>query len=353
MIQSLQNALTQAVLQSPGPLLLCNHSLEVLAYSQSFYKSLGFFNDDIHSLFDSNTLARIRRCGKTNKALRCKTKNLPFQLQMSINWIGSDADALMLGIVEKNYIHPAVDSIALAYSCAERLQFNLKALANRFDAFRDNSDQMQDQLDMMQLQIKALERDYDNLYDCMNILTDTLLLKRMDIALSYIVRQTLSRTRNYAHTHNIRILCNMPKTPIMIHCDLKHMVRAIGDCLYNILHFSQQDHHIQINITEQTHFCTIEMINPLFKIPDIGIGNLFTRHTILPTADDHAGLYFANTILNKHNGKLEFDNSPRYGYRLILTIPKSSVTTIQFNDIDDSALLSQIDRYLDRSFFDL
>ncbi len=349
MIHNQQNELIQTVRQSQSPLLLCDHSLQVLAYSQSFYKSLGFFNDDIHSLFDSNTLSRIRRSGKTNKPIRCKTKALPFQLQVSINWIGNEADALMLGIVEKNYIHPAVDSIALAYSCMERSQFSLKALSSRFGAFNNEPGQ----LDMIQSQIDALTRDYEDLHDCMNILTDTLLLERIDTNLNRIIRQTLTRTHDYAQAHNIRIICDMPKTPVLIHCDLKHMVRAIADCLYNILYFSQQDHHIQINITEQTHTCTIEMVNPLFKIPDAGIQNLFTRHTILPQAEDHAGLYFANTILCKHNGKLEFDNSPRYGYKLILTIPKSSITTIQFNDIDDSALSSRIDRYLERSFFDL
>jgi K+-sensing histidine kinase KdpD len=139
----------------------------------------------------------------------------------------------------------------------------------------------------------------------------------------------------------------------MIPCDLKHMIRAIGDCLYNILYFSHEGHYIQLNVTEQDNAYMIEMINPLFKIPEEYTGHLFTRYAITSLGNDHAGLYFANTIIQKHGGTLTFDNSATYGYKLILTLPKSSTHILQFNDIDDSDLCRQIDEYLEQSFFDL
>ena len=351
MANHIQDQLIQMVQLSLGPIFLCDHTLKVLAYSQSFYKSLGYFDDDIHTLFDSNTIQRIKRSGKSAKPMKCKTKNLPFQLQVNINWIGSDVEALMLGVVEKNYIHPAVDSMALAYSCMDRLNLTQKILVNQLHALQTHADP--ERLNSILSQTDTLSRDCENLQDCINILTDTMILDRIDTDLNRILRRTLLRIQNYTKEHNIRIIYEAPKSPIMIHGDLKQMIRTIGDCLHNVLYFSQKDHHIQISVIDDTDHCTIEMVNPLFKIPDIGIRNLFTRHAIMPQGDDHAGLYFANTIIGKHGGKLEFDDSPRYGYKLILTIPKSSVRTIQFNDIDDSAFSNQIDRYLERSFFDM
>ncbi len=353
MIDKMQNEIIQMVQFSPSPIFICDNTLKILAYSQSFYKSLGYFDEDIHTLFDSNTLQRIKRSGKSAKPIKCKTKNLPFQLQVSINWIGSQPDSLMLGIVEKNYIHPAVDSMALACSCMDRLELTKQVLINQLHALENHAELTSNRMDTILSQADVLNRDCDNLHDCINILTDTMILDRIDTDLNRIIRQTLNRVRNYTQAHNIRIIHDKPKSPILINCDLKHMIRAIGDCLHNVLYFSQQDHHVQINITEQDNHCIIEMVNPLFKIPDIGIRNLFIRHSILPQGDDHAGLYFANTIAIKHGGRLEFNDSSRYGYKLILTIPKSTIRTIQFNDVDDSTLSRLIDRYLERSFFDM
>lgn len=343
----------QAVRQSLSAIFLCDHNLKVLAYSSLFYKSLGYFDDDIHTLFDSNTIQRIKRSCKSAKAIKCKTKNLPFQLQIHVNWIGNDSEPLMLGIVEKNYIHPAVDSMALAYSCMDQLSTTQNVLNNQLHALKIHAEFSLDRLDAIIAQTETLSRHCDDLQDCINILTDTMVLKRIDTDVHRIIRRAINRVENYSKQNNIRILYESSKTPVLIHCDLKHMIRTICDCLHNILYFSQKDHHVQIHITEQPDSCVVEMINPLFKIPDSGIRNLFTRQTILPQGTDHAGLYFANTIAGKHGGHLEFDNSPKYGYRLILTIPKSSITTIQFNDIDDSLITQQIDRYLERSFFDM
>ena len=349
MSENSQNDLVQMVKRSTFPLLLCDHSLQVLAYSQSFYKSLGYFDDDIHTLFDANALSRIKRAGKDNKSIRCKTRNVPFQLQININWLGQGEDSLMLCVVEKNYIHPATDSIALAYSCMDQMEISMKMLTAQLNVLPKSTEGY----DSIETKSKILKRDFRNLNDCISILTDTLLLKRVDTGLNRIIRQAIYAARPHAQSRKVEILYHEPKDTIWINCDLKHMIRAIGDCLYNVLFFSQQDHHVQIHITEQLNTCTIEMVNPLFKIPDHGIPNLFTRQTVLPQENDHAGLYFANAILLKHNGKLEFDNSPRYGYKLILTLPKSSITTIQFNDIDDSAITKLIDSYLEYSFFDL
>lgn len=348
-----QNELIQMVQHSPSPIFICDSTPKILAYSQSFYKSLGYFDDDIHTLFDSNTLQRIKRSKKAAKPIKCKTKPLPFQLQVSINWMGNQEDSLMLGIVEKNHIIPAVDSMALACSCMDRLESTKQALINQLHVLEKTADLPRERIDTILSQADVLNRDCDNLHECINILTDTMILDRIDTDLNRIIRQALNRVCNYTQTHNIRIIHDKPKSLILINCDIKHMIRAIGDCLHNVLYFSQQDHHVQINITEQDTQCIIEMINPLFKIPDIAIRNLFIRHSILPCEEDHAGLYFANAIAIKHGGQLEFDNSARYGYKLILTIPKSSIRTIQFNDIDDSALTRLIDRYLERSFFDM
>ena len=353
MANELYEELIPMVLSSPSPIFLCDKSLNILAYSQSFYKSLGYFDDNIHTLFDSNALQRIKRSAKSGKAIKCKTKNLPFQLQVSINWIGHDDNTLLLGIVEKNYIHSTIDSMALAYSCMDRLEISQKTLNNQLHALQNNTDLSPERLESILAQADILSHDFTNLHTCINILTDTMILNRINTDLNRIIRQTLLRVQNYTQEHNIRILCDIPKTPLMINCDINHMIRAIGDCIYNILYFSQKDHHIQIRITSDEKNYIIEMINPLFKMPDYAMHNLFTRHAIMPQGEDHAGLYFANTIIRKHSGQLEVDDSSRYGYKLILSIPKSPTGTIQFNDIDDSALCRQIDACLELSFFDI
>ncbi len=340
--------------ESYSPTILFDENLNMLACSTSFRQCIIGFGDDIHSLFNANAIQRIKRARKSGKSLKVKTESSPFVLSMSINWLSSDTDTpYLLGIIESNSLHDANRSLSIAYSCVDRSQRSLQFLRDQL-IYLEKEPQIFPELlaDLVQ-HIKILTRNHENLLDCVNLLTDELALNKKANDIMRIIRLSASHAQKKLTSRNIKIITNLTHNMNPIVCDLKYFTRAICDCLYSVVYFTQNNHRILIDTHVENHQCHIVFTDPLFKIPDQYLDRLFIDDIILPGSTDHAGLYFANAIIRKHGGTLEIDNSPALGYQLEITLPIQVQQQLVFEDDDDQQITNLILKYAEMELFDL
>ena len=353
MDNNLLDGLIAMTKQSSAPLILLDDSLSVAAFSTSFAQCLVHFDGNIHTLFDSNALQRIKRSRKTLSSLHMKTKTLPFVMHLSFNWISLDENtACLLGIVEKNQLSKANHSLAVAYSCVERSQESISTL-NRLMTMVRSGQCTEEELDKMTKQIHTISRNYDNLLKCVTLLTDSLILNTRDHDIVRIIRRIIEEAQKKILSRGIRIQSKLPHLSCNVNCDFKNMIAAISSCLYTLLYFTQDNHHITIDLVDHTDYYEIILTDPLYKIPDEYAERLFVDDVIIPGSNDHAGLYFTNAVIRKHKGTLELDQSPPLGYQLKIALPSAPKNHLIFEDADDSAMQAMIDYYVQFALFDL
>ncbi len=354
MNQTAKDNFIKMVNESYSPTILFDENLDVLAYSTSFQHCVIDFRDDIHSLFDANAIQRIKRARRSGKSLKIKTKSSPFVLSMCVNWLSPDTDTpYMLGIIESNSLHDANRSLSIAYSCVDRSQGSLQFLRDQLDYLHKEPKMFPEMLEDLTRHIKILSRNHEHLLDCVNLLTDELTLNKKANDVCRIIRLSASHAQKKLTSRNIKIVTNLAHDIYPITCDLKYITRAICDCLYSVVFFTQDNHRILIDTYIENSQCHILFTDPLFKIPDRYLDLLFIEDIILPGSTDQAGLYFANAIIRKHGGSLEIDNSPALGYHLKVTLPIPTQQQLVFEDFDDQRITDLILKYAEMELFDL
>ncbi len=354
MDQTYKAQVIQMVTISHSPIILFDEKLDMLACSRPFRQCMIGFQDDIHSLFNANAIQRIKRARKGGKSIRIKTESSPFILSMSINWLSSGTDIpYLLGVIESNSLHDANRSLSIAYSCVDRSQRSLQFLRDQLTFLEKDPQVFPELLADLIHHAKILTRNHENLLDCVNLLTDELALNKKANDIVRIIRLSASHAQKKLTSRNIKIVTNLSRDMYPIMCDLKYFTRAICDCLYSVIYFTQDNHRILIDTYIQNHQCHILFTDPLFKIPDKYLERLFIDDIILPGSTDHAGLYFANAIIRKHGGSLEIDNTPALGYQLKITIPIQAQKQLVFEDIDDQRITDLILQYAEMELFDL
>ncbi len=354
MDQAYKNHVIQMVNASHSPIIVFDEKLDMLACSHPFRQCMIGFQNDIHSLFNANAIQRIKRARKSGKPLKIKTESSPFVLSMSINWLLSDTDTpYLLGIIESNSLHDANRSLSIAYSCVDRSQKSLQFLRDQLAFLKKDPQVIPKLLNDLIQHTKILTRNHENLLDCVNLLTDELALNKKVNDIVRIIRLSASHAQKKLASRNIKIVTNLTRDMYPIICDLKYFTRAICDCLYSVVYFTQDNHRILIDTYIENRQCHILFTDPLFKIPDRYLDRIFIDDIILPGSTDHAGLYFANAIIRKHGGSLEIDNSPPLGYQLKITIPIQAHKQLVFEDVDDQHITDLILQYAEMELFDL
>ena len=354
MADILHDNLINMVKHSQSPIILTDESLRVLACSKSFYQSVVSFSDDIHALFDANGLQRIKRSRNQHRSILIKTKTAPFTLNLNINWLSVDEDkAYMIGIVESNGIHNANRSLSIAYACTDLVtktsNFMLSSLYNLHERQKITENETQILLD----DARRINRTHMNLKHHLDILTDSLLLEKRDNDITRVVRLNAQQLQERVKNRNIRILTSLPKLSCFSPCDLKYFTIAISDCLACLLCFTQDNHTLRVEMKNQYPEHEIIFYDPVFQIPERYIDSLFTGEIKLPDKDHLLGLYFAYTVIRKHNGTLTLDQSDKIGYRLRLTIPASPPNHLVFEDVDDSLITQTILHYINLAATDI
>lgn len=350
----LHDNLINMVKQSAGPMMLADESLEVLACSIPFYRTIVSFHDNIHNLFDANAIQRIKRSRRSGRSVKIKTKTAPFVLNMCINWFRTGEDQLyMIGIVESNYLIDANRSLTIAYSCTDRSAKAINFIMDLLDEIKERGEISANETAMLLHDAKTLNRNYEHLRHCMNILTDSLVLHRQDTDIVRIIRLCVQRAQTRANNRNIRIASSLLKCPRLVNCDLKYLTMAVADCLACMLCFTQDNHRLTVEMTEHDSQYEILLTDPVFQIPEKYADELLTGDVKLPGYEYNIGLYFANTVILKHGGLLELEQFSKIGYQLRLTIPAAPRHHLVFEDIDDSRITDLILQYADISLFDL
>ncbi len=354
MDQAYKDKVIMMISQSSSPVILLDEELKVLACSLAFYRCVIGFRDDIRSLFNANAIQRIKRARKAGSPMKIKTETSPFILSMSINWLPSDTEIpYLFGIVERNPLHDANRSLVLTYSCVERSKRSLEFINGQLMALKQNQPVSQELLDNMIYHANILNRNHKNLLNCVDLLTDDLVMKKKVTDIIRIVRLSVAHAQDKIAGRNIKIVTSFSQDACPIECDLKHFTSAICECLYCILYFTQDNHHIRIKADIENGQCHIIFADPLFKIPDVYLDRIFLDDVMLPDSSDHAGLYFANAIIRKHGGTMEIDNSLPIGYQIQVTMPIHQSQRLTFEDYDDSCITTEILHYAEMELFDL
>jgi hypothetical protein len=350
----LRNSLIHMVKQADTPIILTDESLQVLACSMPFYHSVVSFNDDIRSLFDSNTRQRIKRCRKTGCSMKTRAKIAPIMLNMNINWLCiGENEAYMIGIVESNHLIDANQGLTIAYSCADHVATASAMMLESLQNIHKRQAITPIETQLLVDDVRRINRSHINLKLSLDTLTDSLILHKKDNDITRVVRLSAQRFQDEMKMRNIRITTSLPKLTCFSPCDLKYFTIAIADCLACMMYFTQDNHTISIELKNQYPHHEIIFHDPVFQIPEQYTDSLFIGDVKIPGKTNTVKLYFANTIIRKHDGMLSIDQSEKIGYRIRLSIPASPSNHLVFEDIDDTNITQRILHYLNIAATDL
>ncbi len=348
-------SLATMVAMSHAPMFLYDDNLSFVACSHSFMRCMISFNNDIHDLFDANAIQRIKRTRRTRKPMKITAKTAPYALDIDINWIdvSPNAKPYLLGIVEGNRIYDANHSLSMLYYLIESSQRPLSNLESDIALLAQPNVNQERVIADLEDQLKILKRNHFNLYDSIQILTDSLVLNRKEHNFERILKTAIAHAGDLVEKRNIRIESTFSNKSSYVTCDRKQIIHVVGRCLYCLLAFTPDDSRIQVEMQTTRNTCIVTFTNPLFKIPDMYLDRIMREDVITPNGTDHAGLYVAYAIMRKHNGSLTIDNSPPLGYHIRMEIPLTPPHILIFEDSNDEQVVNEILQEVDLELFDL
>lgn len=152
--------------------------------------------------------------------------------------------------------------------------------------------------------------------------------KKIDIV--YLIEQTLFEFSGETNKKDIELIFLKPEKPIpLINCDEEMIRVVIQNLIENAVKYSNQNGKVFVSIKQQEN-------NLQFSIRDTGIGirnedkdNVFkkffrTQNAIEKDAiGSGLGLFTTKNIIEKHNGKIWFENTEGEGTTFFVVLPIS------------------------------
>lgn len=116
---------------------------------------------------------------------------------------------------------------------------------------------------------------------------------------------------------------------IVIEADRFHLRNIVQTIIDNSIKYSLDEVAISVEVEAEAKTTRISIIDNGIGIAERHIGHIFDKFYRVPTGDKHdvrgygLGLYYARTIVERHNGRIEARSRKGEGTTITITLPKN------------------------------
>ncbi len=216
---------------------------------------------------------------------------------------------------------------------AHQLRTSLSALKWIFKMFID-----QDVGALTNEQNELMQKAYNSNERMLNLVNDLLTLNHSEESLFvfnfektdflYLVEQTLFEFSGETNKKKVELIFLKPEAPIPnLNCDIKLMRVVLQNLIENAIKYSNKEGKVFISLKQKEG-------DLLLSIHDTGIGikdedkeNIFKKFYRANNAQEKdvigsgLGLFTAKKIIEKHNGKIWFENASGGGTTFFISLP--------------------------------
>lgn len=150
--------------------------------------------------------------------------------------------------------------------------------------------------------------------------------KKVDLL--YLIEQTIFDFSGETKKKDIELIFLKPEHPIpLVNCDEEMIRVAVQNLIENSIKYSRKDGRVFISLKNENN-------EILISVRDTGIGikpedqdNIFKKFYRAPNAKEKEivgsglGLFTTKNIIEKHKGKIWFDNSQKEGVTFFVSLP--------------------------------
>jgi signal transduction histidine kinase len=216
---------------------------------------------------------------------------------------------------------------------AHQLRTSLSALKWIFKMFLD-----QDVGKLTNEQNEFIQKAYNSNERMLSLVNDLLTLNHSEESLFvfkfektdflYLVEQTLFEFSGETKKKKVELIFLKPETPLpYFNCDIKLMRVVLENLIENAIKYSSSDSKVFVSLKQVDN-------NISLSIHDTGIGikkedknNIFKKFYRAKNAREKdcigsgLGLYTTKSIIEKHNGKIGFENGSEGGTTFFISLP--------------------------------
>ena len=139
------------------------------------------------------------------------------------------------------------------------------------------------------------------------------------LSLNQLIESIIIKVAGIALQQNKSIISNIPEEDIEIDGDEEKLSRAFINIIGNCLRYAEKNVTIQLEVMENKAVIFINDDGPGFDEEDLK--NLFVRFYKGNKGQFGLGLPIAQSIIEKHHGKINAGNLPESGASFIITLP--------------------------------
>ncbi len=200
---------------------------------------------------------------------------------------------------------------------------------------------------MMQQQIKHLSKLIDELLDISSITYGKISLKLEKLNLVDLVRQSLNDHAQAIERSNLRVVQNLPDTPLWVDVDSTRFFQVFGNLLDNALKFSKPDGTIWVDLSlipGENGLGSVAVLS--VRVSGIGIDPIILPELFEPfTQSDRSldrsrgglglGLSVVKSLVELHGGNVEASSRGiNLGAEFKVTLPVCEEITTLDNDLE-------------------
>ena len=150
--------------------------------------------------------------------------------------------------------------------------------------------------------------------------------KKIDIM--YLVEQALFEFHEETNKKEIALIFNKPTAPIpLVNCDQERVLVVVQNLIENSIKYSNPKGKVVVSIARKENDIELSVTDGGIGIKDTDKENIFKKFFRAQNAIDKdsigsgLGLFTTKTIVEKHNGKIWFENNESGGTTFFITLP--------------------------------
>ena len=189
-------------------------------------------------------------------------------------------------------------------------------------------------------QENLLKVAYKNSNLLLNLINSILVLEKIEsgkidfnfknISIFELLKHATNGIKGYGEQTNINFALTLPEDDLMIYGDADKLLQVLNNLLSNAAKFSYPGQTVNIFARAEKHFVRIAVQDKGQGIPDSFRATIYEKFTQLETHDNRnakgtgLGLAIAKLIIDKHNGKIDFNSTVGKGTTFYITLPVTS-----------------------------
>ncbi len=202
----------------------------------------------------------------------------------------------------------------------------------------DNSENLTDEQHLL---VERIERNGGRL---LHLVEDLLTLARMEdgnLVLNRVatdlreaVRHGTDVVSHTAHRNRVAVYVELPPEPVLLDGDPAYLERLVLNLVSNAIKFTKEGGSVTVSLSVGGDVAELQVADTGMGIPLEEQGRLFRRFFRSSLATEHAipgtglGLHIVRSIVEAHNGRIDFESTPGEGTTFTCVVPLLDVPTV-------------------------